>query len=240
MNYLLIITCNLIYHRSLPPKLKDIISEPNSTQQDSSERAGSSTQATEVVVLEEETTELELEAVEGKTTEHITDEWEQLIINEVPKLQSPTCTTEPSTQRDSSETNFVLVEVEMTESKPKGGADKTNERIAEEWEQLIITEVPKKYSPTCIARPKLDQHMLSQPESHKKLDEKTSRILERLEVPRQLKTKAGSPTISSSGKIDACMTKKPLIPFEPLNTTQDTMPSQPMKPNFHRLKRKQR
>ncbi|KAM7471600.1 hypothetical protein LguiA_009783 [Lonicera macranthoides] len=224
---------------SLPPKLKDIISEPNSTQRNSSERAGSSTQATEVLE-EEEITELELEAEEGKTTAHITDEWEQLIINEVPKLQSPTFTIEPSTQRDSSETDVVLIEVEMTESKPKDGADKTNERIAEEWERLIITEVPEKYSPNCIVRPKLDQPMLSQPESNKKLDEKTSRILERLEVPRQLKTKAGSPTISSSGKIDVCMTKKPLIPFGPLNTTQDTMPSQPMKPNFHRLKRKQR
>lgn len=121
------------------------------------------------------------------------------------------------------------------------GQDKPTACIAEEWELLVVNEVPKKYSPTCISKPKLNQSVLTPPDNNRQLDEKTSRILERLEVPRQLKTKVVSPATSSSSSIsDACLpTKKPLIPFQSSQAAdQDTSSSQLMKPNFQRLKRK--
>lgn len=123
------------------------------------------------------------------------------------------------------------------------GEDKTTARIAEEWEQLIVTEVPKLlYSPTCMSKPKLEQPVLSPSDTNRQLDVKTSRILERLEIPRQLKSKAVSPIITSSIMTDACLpAKKPLIPFQSIcGAEQGVTPSQPLKPNFQRLKRKHR
>ncbi|KAK2987709.1 hypothetical protein RJ640_030296 [Escallonia rubra] len=164
---------------SLPPKMKDVTSELNSTQQEFPEDGVPAVEATQVVVIEEEIPQMDL-----KVGEHI-----------------------------------------------------STECITEEWEQLIVNEVPNRYSPTCISKPKLDQLVLSLPENNRQLDEKTSRILERLEVPRKLKTKVASPSIA-----DACVsTKKPLIPFGPSHAA-DRAPtsSQPIKPNFQRPKRKQR
>lgn len=123
----------------------------------------------------------------------------------------------------------------------KSGRDKITARITEEWEQLIVNEIPKISSPTCVSKPKLDHMALLQLESNKPLDDKTSRILERLEVPRKLKAKVASPVItSSSAPIDACMSsKKPLIPFQSTQTSvTGIVASQPMRPNFQRLKRK--
>ncbi|KAJ6869388.1 hypothetical protein NC651_034207 [Populus alba x Populus x berolinensis] len=60
--------------------------------------------------------------------------------------------------------------------------DKTTASIAEEWEQLVVKEVPKTFSPACVSKPKMDQSVLSSPDSNRKLDAKTSRILERLGV----------------------------------------------------------
>ncbi|GJZ52507.1 hypothetical protein Tco_0607022, partial [Tanacetum coccineum] len=156
-----------------------------------------------------------------------------------------------STQEDSlneSETSkqaigMIGTEEEIPQLDFKSARDKITERITEEWEQLIINEIPKISSPTCVSKPKLDHLAFTPIESSKPLDEKTSRILERLEIPRKLKSKLPSPVIrSSSAPVDSCMlTKRHLIPFQSTQTS-DTGPaaSQPMRPNFQRLKRKNR
>jgi len=136
------------------------------------------------------------------------------------------------------------LDVELTEEESSKidmiEEDKTGTYIAEEWELLVVNEVPKIFSPVCISKPKLDQSVLSPSSSNRQLDVKTSRILERLEVPRQLKTKAVSPISSGSGMIDTCVPmKKPLIPSQCIDTTdQGSTTSQLIKPNFQRLKRK--
>ncbi|KAK9069848.1 hypothetical protein SSX86_010244 [Deinandra increscens subsp. villosa] len=138
-------------------------------------------------------------------------------------------------------TGILALKEEMPPLDLKSGQDKITARITEEWEQLIVNEIPNIKSPTCVSKEKLDNVVSLPLESNKPLDEKTSRILERLEVPRKLKAKVASPVItSSSAPSDACMpTKKPLIPFQPTqNPVMGTVASQPMKPNFQRLKRK--
>ncbi|KAK3017844.1 hypothetical protein RJ639_004536 [Escallonia herrerae] len=164
---------------SLPPKMKDVTSELNSTQQEFPEDSVPAVEATQVVVIKEEIPQMDL-----KVGEH----------------ESIDC-------------------------------------ITEEWEQLIVNEVPNRYSPICISNPNLDQLVLSLPENNRQLDEKTSRILERLEAPRKLKTKLASPSV-----VDVCVsTKKPLIPFGPIHAAdRATTSSQPIKPNSQRPKRKQR
>ncbi|XP_010547785.1 PREDICTED: uncharacterized protein LOC104819419 isoform X2 [Tarenaya hassleriana] len=101
--------------------------------------------------------------------------------------------------------------------------DKTTASITKEWEQLIVTEVPRKYSPPS-----------STPKLNKQIDTKTWRILERLEAPKQMmRGKNGSPN------------KKPLV-VPPMTsrapsasaTEQLVSSSQLMKPNFQRPKRK--
>ncbi|KAI7740675.1 hypothetical protein M8C21_025558 [Ambrosia artemisiifolia] len=138
-------------------------------------------------------------------------------------------------------TGMLTLKEEIPPLDLKSGQDKITARITEEWEQLIVNEIPNMKSPTSVSKPKLDNLAVLPLESNKPLDEKTSRILERLEVPRKLKAKVASPVItSSSAPTDACMsTKKPLIPYKPIqNSVIGPVPSQPMKPNFQRLKRK--
>ncbi|XP_027771070.1 uncharacterized protein LOC107012917 isoform X2 [Solanum pennellii] len=116
---------------------------------------------------------------------------------------------------------------------------KIGAKITEEWEQLVVLEMPKMSSPACISKPKLHKEVSSPSQSTGKLDDKTSRILERLEIPKQLKRKAASPTLSSFQTVSISSVKKPLIPFGPSNTdSQVIVLSQPIKPNFQRLKRK--
>ncbi|KAL6495794.1 hypothetical protein OROGR_030357 [Orobanche gracilis] len=120
--------------------------------------------------------------------------------------------------------------------------NKTSSSLSEEWEKLIVNELGVIMpSPTCNPSSKLDQRATPPPSlynnsNNRQLDEKTSRILERLEIPRQLKRNAVSPTISSS-PADVCgPAKKPLIPYK----ATDVVPissSQPLKPSFHRAKR---
>ncbi|PHU24150.1 hypothetical protein BC332_09257 [Capsicum chinense] len=148
--------------------------------------------------------------------------------------------------------NVEVIEDNMLDSKLTDG--KTGAKITEEWEQLVVIEMPKMSSPTCISQPKLHKEVSSPPQSTGKLDVKTSRILERLEVPKQLKRKAASPTVSNSKQlkrkaasptmsahltVPSSSVKKPLIPFGNSNTaSQAIVLSQPMKPNFQRLKKK--
>ncbi|KAK4350143.1 hypothetical protein RND71_029456 [Anisodus tanguticus] len=145
---------------------------------------------------------------------------------------SDTALQDPMIEDLSVQVNSVeVIEEKVLDSKLAD--DKTGAKITEEWEQLVVLEMPKMSSPTCISKPKLHKEVSSPPQSTGKLDDKTSRILERLEVPKQLKRKAASPTVSSSSA------KKPLIPFGPSNTnSQAIFSSQTIRPNFQRLKRK--
>ncbi|KAI3976869.1 hypothetical protein MKX01_008727 [Papaver californicum] len=124
--------------------------------------------------------------------------------------------------------------------------DLTAACITEEWEQLIVDEEGKIYAPKGVSRPKTKTSTILSPMNGcKQLDEKTSRILERLEGPRRGKGKENSPIEKYSfGLTDACAPKKkPLVPFGPNHATQDHQSqnsSQPMKPIFQRLKRKDR
>ncbi|XP_061369915.1 uncharacterized protein LOC133312688 [Gastrolobium bilobum] len=118
--------------------------------------------------------------------------------------------------------------------------DKTMACITEEWKQLVVNEDPKLYSPSCMSKAKFDQSSASPRDGNRQLDRETSRILERLEVPRPLKAKTASPaTNASCMKNTRVSTKMPLIPFQPTQgTEQGLVGSQLMKPNFQRQKRK--
>ncbi|XVE56467.1 hypothetical protein DITRI_Ditri04bG0012400 [Diplodiscus trichospermus] len=72
--------------------------------------------------------------------------------------------------------------------------------VADECERLAINEMPVKYSPTCIAKPKSDQSvlLLSPPENNRQLDVNTTRILERLE-PNQANEETSDPFPAQSG-----------------------------------------
>lgn len=120
------------------------------------------------------------------------------------------------------------------------GGRNCSELLAEEWEQLIVTELPKLQSPAQISSPHFDNLVLSPTQSDRHLDEKTSRILERLEAPKQLKRKTVSPTISAVGTSEtSLLRKKPLIPYGcSHDDDQGVRTSQPIKPSFQRLKRK--
>ncbi|KAL3655118.1 hypothetical protein CASFOL_000904 [Castilleja foliolosa] len=119
--------------------------------------------------------------------------------------------------------------------------NESSSSLSEEWERLIVNELGVVMpSPACNPNPKLDQPAVTSPPSqniNRQLDEKTSRILERLEIPRQHKRKMVSPTISSCPS-DVCAppAKKPLIPYK--STDVGLHSSQPLKPSFQRIKRK--
>ncbi|KAF9668137.1 hypothetical protein SADUNF_Sadunf15G0097200 [Salix dunnii] len=165
---------------------------------------------------------------------------ESLQFGSLPTKLDETTSELSSNEPDSSEV-IVLDAIDLEDETPlldlTNGDDKTTASIAEEWEQLVVKEVPKTFSPTCVSKPKMDQSVQSSPDSNRQLDAKTSRILERLELPRQLKSKTVSPTVISSQT--PVPTKKPLIPFQPINAiNQSPTSSQLLKPNFQRLKRK--
>ncbi|XP_022735961.1 uncharacterized protein LOC111289299 isoform X2 [Durio zibethinus] len=168
-----------------------------------------------------------------------------------PKLNEatskPDSTNPDSTQSIAQSTSSVgamVVDEETSQLDQTVGEDKTTASIAEEWERLVVNEIPVKYSPTCTPKPKSDQSvlLLSPPDNSRQLDINTTRILERLEVPRQLKSKAAlSPSFISSKIPDVgnMAMKKPLIPFQPNQAAdQGVTSTQLIKPSFPRLKRK--
>ncbi|XP_050376804.1 uncharacterized protein LOC126794189 [Argentina anserina] len=118
--------------------------------------------------------------------------------------------------------------------------DKTSACITEEWEQLVVNDVSKLHSPVCTSKPKPDQSVPS-PDGTRQLDAKTSRILERLEVPRQFRREPLSPNLTSKGVMNSSVqVKKLLLPSKP-NCALDQHTktgSQLINPNFQRLKRK--
>ncbi|KAM3197502.1 hypothetical protein ACQJBY_072895 [Aegilops geniculata] len=117
--------------------------------------------------------------------------------------------------------------------------EKASPSISEEWEKLIIIDdnddfcTPVSSSRAPFARPPVP----TLPSPVKPLDEKTSRILERLEAPKAKKQRASKPpgagavTASGRGGVSSTQGKKPLLPFEP-------SASQPLKPTFNRVRRK--
>ncbi|KAL5979966.1 hypothetical protein ACLOJK_039078 [Asimina triloba] len=149
--------------------------------------------------------------------------------------------SEPSTQaapirREVNESN------KTTPIQTAAKLDETADCITEEWEQLMVTEVGCNYSPTCISKPKFENMQSPASDGHKPMNEKTSRILERLEAPKQQKTKESPPLPFSNFRRDECRAmKKPLVPFGPNHAAdqgQGLSMSQPIKPNFQRAKRK--
>lgn len=144
--------------------------------------------------------------------------------------------------RAKSANNVVVVDEEILSMDITDQDDRTMANITEEWKQLVVSEEPKLYSPSCLPKAKLDQSSIAPRNGNRQLDKETSRILERLEVPRPLKGKKASPVSNESCvKNKTVPTKKPLIPFQPSqNTEQVIVGSQLLKPNFQRQKRKQR
>ena len=116
---------------------------------------------------------------------------------------------------------------------PSQSKENASPSISEEWEKLIIIDDDDFCTPATSSRviPKPSVSILPSPV--KPLDEKTSRILERLEAPKAKKQRASKPpsTTSSRGGASSTQVKKPLLPFEPTA-------SQPLKPTFNRLRRK--
>lgn len=115
---------------------------------------------------------------------------------------------------------------------------KASPSVSEEWEKLIIIDdmddfcTPATSSRRTITKPASSKS----PSPVKALDEKTSRILERLEAPKAKKQRASKPPCTmtpsaSSHGVSSTQIKKPLLPFQP-------SASQPLKPTFNRLRRK--
>lgn len=109
--------------------------------------------------------------------------------------------------------------------------------ITEEWEQLVILDDDESTkSPSMNLKSEAtNSKFLSQ---SKPMDEKTTRILERLEPPKpkrqQKKDTLAAPVNGVAGQM-----KRPLLPFDP-NSNWNPTQSQPMKPNFQRMKKKQK
>ncbi|KAK8537752.1 hypothetical protein V6N12_043900 [Hibiscus sabdariffa] len=155
------------------------------------------------------------------------------------ETSKPNPTNPDSTEAKAQPTSSVdVVVVNEMSHLDKTVEHKTTASIAEEWERLVVNEIPVKYSPNI---PKSDQSVmvLSSPDNSRQLDINTTRILERLELPRQLKSKQGSPGNSRVSDVANLSMKKPLIPFQPGQAAdQGVTSSQLIRPSFQRLKRK--
>lgn len=166
-----------------------------------------------------------------------------------PKLESAffelSSSQQPSSEvigKTGSAINVIVVDEESMALNIMDQDDKTMACITEEWKQLVVNEDPKMNSPSSVPKAKLDQSSVSPLDGNRQLDRETSRILERLEVPRPMKVKAASPVCNESCmKNTGLPTKKPLIPFQPTQGTEQVfVGSQLMKPTFQRQKRKLR
>ncbi|XP_008655526.1 uncharacterized protein [Zea mays] len=113
---------------------------------------------------------------------------------------------------------------------------KASPSISEEWEKLIIIDdLDDDFASPAHPRTAVHKPPRPKPPSPvKPLDEKTSRILERLEPPRAKKQRANIVSKASTGAAPAPASKqikKPLLlPREP-------SASQPLRPSFSRLRR---
>ncbi|KAJ4757396.1 hypothetical protein LUZ62_067771 [Rhynchospora pubera] len=109
--------------------------------------------------------------------------------------------------------------------------------VSEEWEQLVILDDSESTkSPSVNLRLKSDAMSCKFLSQSKPVDEKTTKILERLEPPkpkRQHKKDASAVLVNGV----AGQMKRPLLPFDSnanLNLTQ----SQPLRPDFQKRKKK--
>ncbi|XP_062191103.1 uncharacterized protein LOC133894915 isoform X2 [Phragmites australis] len=118
---------------------------------------------------------------------------------------------------------------------------KASPSISEEWEKLIIIDdLNDDLATPAAPRPAAAKPQRAKPPTPvKPLDEKTSRILERLEAPRAKKQRANASNKASTSAAPApapsrvanTQTKKPPLPFEP-------SASQPLRPTFNKIRRK--
>jgi len=112
---------------------------------------------------------------------------------------------------------------------------KASPSISEEWEKLIIIDnLDDDFASPAHPRPAVNKPSRPKPPSPvKPLDEKTSRILERLEPPRAKKQRANISKASTGAALAPAskQIKKPLLLREP-------SASQPLRPSFNRLRRK--
>ncbi|OQU86553.1 hypothetical protein SORBI_3003G106100 [Sorghum bicolor] len=113
---------------------------------------------------------------------------------------------------------------------------KVSPSISEEWEKLIIIDdLDDDFVSPAHPRSAVDKPPRPKAPSPavKPLDEKTSRILERLEPPRAKKQRANISKASTGAALAPAskQIKKPLLPREPIA-------SQPLRPSFNRLRRK--
>ncbi|KAK6930399.1 hypothetical protein RJ641_004493 [Dillenia turbinata] len=138
-------------------------------------------------------------------------------------------TSEAGMQSNSDTDDLIMEEGEIHVAAREDG---TSACATDDWELLVVDQVPKDCHPSKDIG---EEGALWR--SDKQLDGKTSRILERLEVPKQLKSKASSP-INQSSHLG---TTKAMIQFQPAQLMeQGSSLKQPMKPYFQRHKRKMR
>ncbi|XP_068667051.1 uncharacterized protein [Aristolochia californica] len=143
--------------------------------------------------------------------------------NQQPPIQ-PLLTSDKSSMENS----------ELSQTSEDSEEDNTSAKVAKEWDKLIVHEIRGSFPPTGLSTPSFVHSVLTS--GSKPLDEKTSRILERLEAPKTQKPRGSSPSIATNAKNEArAPIKKPLVPFEPNCTTDQGMGlTQPMKPSFQK------
>ncbi|KAG2262833.1 hypothetical protein Bca52824_069912 [Brassica carinata] len=152
----------------------------------------------------------------------------------VSMAQTFQCITNPHREEETRQ------EIQITDEE-----DKATASITKEWEQLVVTEVRMKSPSPVLTTPKPNTNRPFLSPNNKQADMKTSMILERLEAPRKMRGKVGSPSVvvtssQTSPDVSVLSQKKPLIPFQTsqVSNHQTTSSSQLMKPSFQRLKRK--
>ncbi|KAF8025407.1 hypothetical protein BT93_F2287 [Corymbia citriodora subsp. variegata] len=120
----------------------------------------------------------------------------------VPQGSKGTFSESKSSQPEMSDTAIpapeeLTLEAPVVEGKPPNSQTKST--AAEEWGQLLVNEMPNVLNPTCISKLASESTLamdLSSGDSLVHNDAKISRILERLEAPRQSNPRATSPTIA--------------------------------------------
>ncbi|KAK9120284.1 hypothetical protein Scep_018377 [Stephania cephalantha] len=132
------------------------------------------------------------------------------------------------------------VEENLSLLEQKTSGFKNNSCVREEWKQLIVNEDCGMSYTDSASIPWTKFPILSPSANTKQSGDKTLRILERLEVLKQQKLKGASVVIGSIGP-ESCLPKHHLDHIvSKRSTDQEVTLSQPMRPNFQRLKRKQR
>lgn len=148
--------------------------------------------------------------------------------------------------------NSVFIEDEIPKRDVTITQDQVSNSVTEKREQLDVCEGPKASFPRYATKRDMyeviqwAQNFLRRIEERKlkilRYKEKKAKILERLMVPRKSKRKSPSVESTATVNTDMCVPPKaPLIPFPPINgSEQGTPPSPPMEPDFQRNKKRKR